>query len=461
MKNDNQHIIILNPELENIEIIPIVTNQLNIIVFLPDDPMWILYILRKVGWILRNSKKNCEMLIMSNSPHNWLWQTLLHLTGDKSLLRGVRIIDSTLSIKKLESILKNDWKLYQNIENTSELNSIAYGNEKYGLTKAELNAVLDYLTGTSLHRQAKARGLSPKTLYNQRVSGVRKMMKSHPNFRSTIRLVDSENKPTVDFTQLSPIEKEFISSIYTNSVYPVFQPISDDDLKIKGFEILIRWDNLGKTKKPHEFLPEIKSRYTWMLLTAYILQTAIKCINSCNEDIYFSINIPSKIAGDNGILRMLEVALKQLKNPHNVKRILLEYSENTDFYSSKNVSDTINSIKTKGVKVLLDDCFSERSGPFPLRTIQFDGYKLDISIVNEVIENRNSYALIKTISHYCSLVGSMCIAEGVESVHVFNKLKEVGIKNFQGYFISKPVRMSELQFLVKSSKDHYHAIDEY
>lgn len=461
MRYDNQHIIILNPELENIEIIPIITNQLDIIVFLPNDPRWILYTLRKIGWILRNSKKNCEMLIMSNSPHNWLWQTLLHLTGDKNQLRGVRVIDSTLSMKKLELILKNNWNLYQNIENTSALNSIAYGDEKYGLTKSELNAVLDYVTGTNLHRQAKARGLSPKTLYNQRVSGLRKMIKSHPNFRSKVRLTDSESKPQFDLTQLSPIEKEFISSIYTKSVYPVFQAISDENLDIKGFEILIRWDSLGKTKKPHEFLADIKSRYAWMLLTAYILQTAIKCINSYNENIYFSINIPSKIADDSGVLRMLDVALKQLKNSRNVKRIFFEYSEDTNFYSDRNVSDIISSLKSKGVKVILDDCFSERSGPLPLRTIQFDGYKLDMGIVNEIIENKNSHALIKTMSHYCSLIGSMCIAEGVESVDIFNKLKEAGIKNFQGYFISKPVRLSELPFALKSSEGYYHAIDEY
>ena len=42
-----------------------------------------------------------------------------------------------------------------------------------------------------------------------------------------------------------------------------------------------------------------------------------------------------------------------------------------------------------------------------------------------------------------------CIAEGVDSEEKFEKLVELGIKNFQGYYLSRAVKEEELDRMVR------------
>ncbi len=44
---------------------------------------------------------------------------------------------------------------------------------------------------------------------------------------------------------------------------------------------------------------------------------------------------------------------------------------------------------------MLDDCFSRSSVLFPVRTVRFNEYKLDISIVNDLQRDPHALALIK------------------------------------------------------------------
>ena len=42
------------------------------------------------------------------------------------------------------------------------------------------------------------------------------------------------------------------------------------------------------------------------------------------------------------------------------------------------------------------------------------------------------------------MTGTDCIAEGVDSEEKFEKLVELGVKNFQGYYLSRAVKEEEL-----------------
>jgi EAL domain-containing protein (putative c-di-GMP-specific phosphodiesterase class I) len=82
---------------------------------------------------------------------------------------------------------------------------------------------------------------------------------------------------------------------------------------------------------------------------------------------------------------------------------------------------------------MLDDCFSQSSVMFPVRTMRFSAYKLDMSIVNDMQRDQHALALIRSLIFYCQLTGSRCIAEGVD-MEKFNKLKALGVDRFQGNY---------------------------
>ena len=97
---------------------------------------------------------------------------------------------------------------------------------------------------------------------------------------------------------------------------------------------------------------------------------------------------------------------------------------------------------------MLDDCFSQSSVMFPVRSVRFSAYKLDMSIVNDMQRDPHALALIKSLLYYCQLTGSRCVAEGVDSLDKFNRLKALGIDHFQGYFISPPVERENVSDLI-------------
>lgn len=71
---------------------------------------------------------------------------------------------------------------------------------------------------------------------------------------------------------------------------------------------------------------------------------------------------------------------------------------------------TWRSCSDAGVRVMLDDCFSQ-GVIFPARRLHFNAYKLDMSIVNDAQHDPKALALIKA-AYYCQLSGSRCVAEG-------------------------------------------------
>lgn len=250
--------------------------------------------------------------------------------------------------------------------------------------------------------------------------------------------------PTGEHTLLSPLEIELLNSINNQQIIPVFQPIVNSHMRIKGFEILSRWRKGDVLLQPDQFLPYITSEYVWMSLTIYILLESIDNINKNNGKYYFSINIPPKVAYNLILPLLITTAVKNLHNPTWANCLILEFSESINFKNEDTIISNINEINKLGVRILLDDCFSSTSLIYPIKLPRLGGYKLDKCIVDVFMNDFDSQALIKTLVYYCRLTNSICIAEGVDELSKFISLKRMGVVFFQGYLISKPMMKNEM-----------------
>lgn len=146
---------------------------------------------------------------------------------------------------------------------------------------------------------------------------------------------------------------------------------------------------------------------------------------------------------------MVEAARQQLRQPEGVARLVLEYAETIDFRHQSRSAAHVAQLQRAGVRVMLDDCFSQGSVIFPARRQHFNAYKLDMSIVNDAQHDPKALALIKSLAYYCQLSGSRCVAEGVDSLAKFTQLKSLGIDRFQGYLFSPPMRREHLPDLIR------------
>lgn len=152
-----------------------------IVVFLPDDPFWLLFTLRRAAELLEQSTEPLPMLILSRSPASWLWQTLFYQVASRSRLAEVRYVAADLPCRKLSVLLNRSLQDYPSLEQLAAQEEMVCGKRASGVSRMELNTLLDWLGGDSINSQAQQRGLSCKTLYAQRSSGLKKMVEHHPH----------------------------------------------------------------------------------------------------------------------------------------------------------------------------------------------------------------------------------------------------------------------------------------
>lgn len=446
--------VLLSPDTQ---VLPAGIEIRRIVVFFPEAPVKLLDTLLQVASILEHSGEPLPMLILSRSPVSWLWYTLLYQVVDYHLLERVRAATSDLPISTAITLLQNYiQERYPTLKQMAHEEMRFVGKNCSGLTRPELNAVLGLLNGCSANAQAKRCGISQKTLYTQRTAGLKKMVKYHPQLANRFPGSQTKEQEVVTDVALSAFEREFVDAIQSRLIFPVFQPITDKHLQICGFEILSRWNRNGNILFPGAFLPQIRSKYVWVVLTAFVLQEAVQKINQYEGDFYFSVNIPAAIACNENLNRMMETARQQLHQPQMSARLVLEFAENTDAHRHKEITRNIARLQKRGFRIMLDDCFSQGSVMFPVRSFNFNSYKLDMSIVNDMLSDPHAVALTKSLVYYCQQTGSSCIAEGVDSLIKFEKLKDLGIDFFQGNYISPPVdqeRVSEIiEKLLKNKK---------
>lgn len=279
-------------------ILPEISKDSKIVVFFQDEPSSMLRTLHNLALLCRLSLWPLSAIILSRFRPTWLFQTLRCQVKRLEALSNIRAASVDISVGGFNGLINSGSSSSLLISQISE--KLSYEDNTGGLTTRELEVVLGALCGVSIKQQSQLTGLSIKTLYTQRLSGNRKLIKELPELawlQPRHLMVSSKSKFDLDdklvVLKLSNDELEFEQAIRRKQVYPVFQPIVDRNMNVQGFEILIRWFKMGKIIMPAEFLPKIQSMQTWMLLTAFVVNEAILQIKRFSGKYYFSVNVPA------------------------------------------------------------------------------------------------------------------------------------------------------------------------
>lgn len=415
--------------------------------YVPDEVFYFLLTMVNIEKSIRGQSLGIDYIFVSSVSCPWLYQNLIQMENGQRFAIEAKIVSSSLSVKRLDQYFQ---RVKKNLPFTL-FKDVAI-NKTYdiseGLTMRETEVLLNYFRGEEVAFTAKNSKESLKTLYYKRRSGLRKMVANSEELAKKIPGASKRWRIGLPESKISSYEKEFISGIEDQEVYHVYQPIVNSTEDIIGFEILTRWHHKGRVIPPNEFITGLKTESVLQLLTVMSLKKAIEGINRYEGKFFFSVNIHPNITGCSDLVKMCAEVCCQLKELEWKKQLVLEYSERTYFCRSSSILDVVKSLSMQGISLYLDDCFSKTSVFFPVRNYSFNGYKLDKSIVEGSLQNKEDQALIASLSGYCSMTERPCIAEGVEDNFTFQKLRELGINFFQGYLFYKPMDITELSALV-------------
>ena len=219
-----------------------------------------------------------------------------------------------------------------------------------------------------------------------------------------------------------------------DNIVPYFQPIFDEKKIPIKYECLIRILDRDDVISPSVFLDISKRIKRYADLEKQLIK---KCFEYLIEDpnLVLSINLSSRdmIDGD------VSALVLNLLNKHNVAgRIVFEIVEDEELKSAERVSVFIERAKSMGAMIAIDDFGSGYSNFSYIIKIKPDYVKIDGSIIKDIDINKDSYAIARAIVAFAKDLGIKTIAEYVHSKEIFNVCKEIGIDEFQGFYLGIP-----------------------
>ncbi|MVW61539.1 EAL domain-containing protein [Massilia sp. NEAU-DD11] len=165
-------------------------------------------------------------------------------------------------------------------------------------------------------------------------------------------------------------------------------------------------------------------------------------------DLDVSLNLPPAAMND---FRYLE-ATRNALTIHECcpKRLTLEMLENESLALCDNQQTLLSQFKSLGVLLAQDDLGSGHSGLTRLRTLPFDGIKIDRGIVKtpdgakDIGNARDALRFAYQLTRLGHSLGKWVVVEGIENPEMLEAMMILGVDAVQGYTVAKPMPADQL-----------------
>ncbi|WP_440053231.1 putative bifunctional diguanylate cyclase/phosphodiesterase [Pseudoalteromonas sp. T1lg65] len=220
--------------------------------------------------------------------------------------------------------------------------------------------------------------------------------------------------------------------------------------KLYGAEALLRWNHpeFGYIP-PDEFIPLAESSGQIYRLTEWVVEQALLAQVEFTKKYHrhvISFNISSKDLATKDLSVQLITLINELSLAPS--QIIVEVTESVTIGQEEEVKEMLNDFKSIGVKVAIDDFGTGYSSLAYLSNLGFDELKIDKGFVMGLESSQSNQTICKATCDMAHNLGSQVVAEGVEDLYSYAKMKALGCDIAQGYFISRPINYDEYQLWV-------------
>jgi predicted signal transduction protein with EAL and GGDEF domain len=222
-----------------------------------------------------------------------------------------------------------------------------------------------------------------------------------------------------------------------------YQPIVDlATNKITDFEALVRWNHPGRGDvSPSVFIPVAEETGLINKIGDWVLEQACGQAAKWHSGVGISVNLsPCQLRDDELPLRVQEI-LRSAGLP--AGRLSIEITESVLLEDGQKSARLLTALRAMGVRIALDDFGTGYSSLSYLRTFPFDKIKIDRSFVVD-LENPTSTAIIRAVVDIGKTLGSIVIAEGIETRQQLDRVRKHGARQAQGYYFSRPVPAEDI-----------------
>ena len=239
----------------------------------------------------------------------------------------------------------------------------------------------------------------------------------------------------------SPIGSELLDILQCRKLQTVFQPIINlEERKVCAVEALIRGPfesalhrplNLFRVAEEFDVLYELDNFARLNSLQSFTSQVKDE------SDLHLFLNISvNAVMNENHQKGVTLDALEKLGvSP---ERLVIEITELQPIEDHDLFMNAIEYYRSIGFKVALDDLGSGYNGLKIWSEMHPDFVKIDRHFVSDIHLHADKKAFLKSMLSLANSMGTLVIAEGVETEQELNVLIDLGINYVQGYLFKKP-----------------------
>jgi EAL domain-containing protein (putative c-di-GMP-specific phosphodiesterase class I) len=249
---------------------------------------------------------------------------------------------------------------------------------------------------------------------------------------------------------------ELKSALYNDEFKVFYQPkVKADTGEILGMEALVRWQKQdGTVISPSQFINFAEKRGIIVSIGEYVMKEACRQNKLWQQKglkpLRIAVNLSTCQLADENLFDKIQSTLEETGLSPNYLEV--EITETMIMKNFEISTNTLNKLRSIGVKVSLDDFGTGYSSLNYLKKLPIDCVKIDKFFIDNIILDPKERFMANSLINLFHGIGLTVVAEGVEHLDQLELLKEYRCDEIQGYYFSKPVNARDFEKIIKYIK---------
>jgi len=288
-------------------------------------------------------------------------------------------------------------------------------------------------------RQARREADSAETLL---LAGDIAARMSDRNERASSAAGDSRSSPpraehTLSAHELASARNALQRLIAGDGLTIVVQPIVDvRSGTVHAYEALARFGQPRIDGSPLHWFSLAEQLGLRAALERACLRGALELFAHRPAGTSLSVNLSAPVLLETATMAMLEGAGDG--QPDDLAGLIVEITEETLVHSDMQLLSAIEPLRARGARLAVDDMGAGYSGLRQITSVLPSYLKLDRSLVSRIHRDDERAALVGALAGYSKQVGSLLVAEGVETRDELLAIQRLGVPLVQGFYYSRP-----------------------
>ena len=253
------------------------------------------------------------------------------------------------------------------------------------------------------------------------------------------------------------LEQDLRDAVDAHQFFVVYQPTVDIGSGIvTGAEALLRWRHPRRgVVGPVDFVPTLESTGLIVPVGRWVLDQACHqgaAWMNAGHHLAISVNISANQLDGGRLVDDVRASLES--SGFRADLLILELTETILIRDVRSTVDQLHRLKAIGIRISIDDFGTGYSSLAYLRKFPIDILKIDQTFVAAIADTRESAAIVHTLVQLGKVLGLETVAEGIETIDQWSRLRIEDVDKGQGYLFARPLDVAALDRMLISESEH-------